>query len=35
MRKPLTDLGLYLLLAGLTFAALCAFVGAVYLWSLL
>ncbi len=34
-RKPLPALGLYLSVAGLTFVALCAFVGFVYLWSLL
>jgi hypothetical protein len=34
-RKPLPDLALFLWLAFLTGLALCAFVGFVYLWSLL
>jgi hypothetical protein len=35
MRKPQTELGLWLSLIAGTFVALCAFVGFVYLWSLL
>jgi hypothetical protein len=35
MRKPQTELGLWLTLIVGTFVALCGFVGFVYLWSLL
>jgi len=35
MRKPQTELGLWVSLVVGTFVALCAFVGFVYLWSLL
>ena len=35
MRKPQTELGLWVSLVVGTFVALLAFIGAVYLWSLL
>jgi hypothetical protein len=35
MREPLRELGLYLLLMGLTAVALLMFIGVAYLWSLM